>query len=277
MTIEPGINPYTSPHPTNPCTEISLEPRGLCILGRDKLPIYVVRERSGKNRKRVIKLRKWPKELSDKNLTLLEREFCITKYRGMTVTWPQPSRIVKHPLDLTRGERRGHTTVLCYAGAPENVLEHLDALPRNAPCPYVVRLQFVDDETLKLVGLPAHPPESQQPWTSHWGQTRAMFVNGLRYMVRFFKQTCTDSACAWRLQWFSWDTPTQVMKSPAFIFCFEHRDVTYALQKEFHKRAQFEKVGMFLRGHANELTADRAGPYDAAYSRRPSRQGQQRA
>jgi len=191
--------------------------------------LYILRELHGGNVHRQIKLKKTPEALRFSYLDYMEREFSIAKYRGMTVTWARPNKLIKHPKDVTRAQRRGHHTIPLFAGCPESVLDHCDILPRNAPCPYVVRVPY--DSTTDPDGIRVNARRANR-----------MFSIALKHLVDQVHWKSSNRASAWRLQWFSWDIPKQSSQTPAFLLCFQHRDITYDFAEVLKETANVTRI-----------------------------------
>jgi len=164
--------------------------------------------------------------------------FLGTKWRGMTVTWERPNRLIKHPKDVTRKQRQGHYTIARFGGTHEAITKQLSFRPRNAPCPFIVRVPFFGDHDDTI------PFEKGKTWldtVGHGSGDAQVFIANLKHLAGFMESEIPKSCLAWRLQWFSWDLPTQVKKPPAFLFAFEHRNVDYDLNKSLDNLAREER------------------------------------
>jgi hypothetical protein len=223
------------------------------------LTFYIIKERDGSNRKRKIKHPKpYPKELLSRNMDPVEAEYGIAKWRGRTVCSSPPPKRVKHPKDVTRKQRKGHHTIHRSAGVPEDVLQHLDSLPRNAPCPYIVRVTFMTEEVMatspQAVGqtlfewmdtIPrARPYHRNTRWGGALFDNIRTFKRNLSHLFGYIHQYTPLGAGAWRLLWYSWDIPRQTKRSPAILLAFQHRDVEWDLDKELHDKAKNQRRPM---------------------------------
>lgn len=170
----------------------------------------------------------------------MERRFHITKWKKQTLLFVDPRnemRLIRHPADVTRGQRKGHKSFywgpsrLMRQPPVENglghdiyrILDYLDELPRNAPCPHIVRVEWLTPAEL----------------TEGYEMNLKLFSLHLTRGVQDLEKKVALTASSWRLQWWSWDVPRQSLRSPAMLLCFGHRpnaDLTYRIHRGLMQR-----------------------------------------
>jgi hypothetical protein len=120
--------------------------------------------------------------------------------------------------ELARKTRKGHHQLSLSQTEIPMVIEHLSALPRNAPCPYVLRILPLEFEN--------------KPYEEWPDGLRRDFTTFFELFVRDLEHGLTFKTCPWRIKWWSLDNPRN--KGPAWLVAFRHADVIRELKYCFN-------------------------------------------